>query len=61
VKHAILKELGVLDEIEWLPTGGCIMCAAVRWRELRAASGFDAAYDALAARFPDKSQRSGNC
>jgi phytoene dehydrogenase-like protein len=57
VKHAILKELGVLDEIEWLPTGALHHVRGGPVGESFALpSGFDAAYDALAARFPDKSQ-----
>ena len=57
VKHAILQQLGVLDEIEWLPTaelhnvrGGPV------GENFALPAGFDAAYDALATRFPDKAQ-----
>ncbi len=55
VKHAILKELGVLDEIEWLPTGAVHNVRGGPVGETFALpAGFDAAYDALATRFPDK-------
>ena len=56
VKHRILKELGVLDELEFLPTGPV---HKVRGGPVGEAfslpAGFDAAHDALAERFPDKS------
>lgn len=55
VKHDILSRLGVLDEIEWRTTrplykvrGGPIGEA------FELPCGFEAAYDALATRFPDK-------
>ncbi len=56
-KHSILSELGVLDEIEWLPTGPLHNVRGGPVGENFALpAGFDAAYDALAARFPDKRQ-----
>ncbi len=56
-KHAILSELGVLDEIEWLPTGPLHNVRGGPVGENFALpAGFDAAHDALASRFPDKSQ-----
>ena len=55
IKHHILSELGLLDEIEWLPTGSLY---TVRGGPLSQAfdlpKGFAAAHDALAGRFPDK-------
>ncbi len=55
VKHAILKGLGILDEIEWLPTGALHHVRGGPVGEPFALpAGFDAAYDALAGRFPDK-------
>lgn len=55
IKHAILAKLGILDEMEWLPTGALYK---VRGGPIGAAfdlpPGFPAAHDALAARFPDK-------
>lgn len=55
IKHAILAKLGILDEIEWLPTGALYN---VRGGPIGDAFelpfGFAAAHDALAARFPDK-------
>jgi all-trans-retinol 13,14-reductase len=57
LKHAILSELGVLDEIEWLPTNALYTARGGPLTEpLKLPFGFEAAYDALAARFPDKSQ-----
>ena len=56
LKHSILDELGVLGEIEWIPTGALY---TARGGPLAAPftlpCGFAAAHDALAARFPDKS------
>jgi phytoene dehydrogenase-like protein len=53
-KHQILNELGILDEIEWLPVspfytvqGGLI------GRPFDLPHGFDAAREALSARFPE--------
>ena len=55
VKHAILRDLGILDEIEWLPTGALHHVRGGPVGETFALpAGFDAAYDALAERFPDK-------
>jgi len=55
LKHHILRELGILDEIEWLPTGPLYK---VRGGPITAPfelpKGFTAAHDALAERFPDK-------
>ena len=55
VKHDILNRLGILDEIEFLPTGALYK---VRGGPLGEAFelpfGFAAAHDALAERFPDK-------
>ena len=56
-KHAILSELGILDEIEWQTTGPLHNVRGGPVGESFALpAGFDAAYDALASRFPDKSQ-----
>jgi phytoene dehydrogenase-like protein len=53
-KHAILKSIGVLDAVEWVPTGALY---EVRGGPIGEAfvlpDGFGAALDALAARFPD--------
>ena len=55
VKHSILRDLGILDEIEWLPTGALHHVRGGPVGESFALpAGFDAAYDALAERFPDK-------
>ena len=55
MKHAILRDLGILDEIEWLPTGPVHQVRGGPVGESFALpTGFDAAYDALAERFPDK-------
>ena len=55
LKHQILSELGILDEIEWLPTGALYK---VRGGPVGDAfelpCGYAAAHDALSARFPDK-------
>jgi all-trans-retinol 13,14-reductase len=55
VKHDILSRLGILDDIDWLKTGPLYK---VRGGPLGEAfelpCGFEAAYDALATRFPDK-------
>jgi all-trans-retinol 13,14-reductase len=56
VKHHILSELGILDEIEWLPTGPLYTVRGGPVGDAFALPcGFDAAHDALASRFPDKS------
>ena len=59
-KHRILSDLGILDEIEWLPTGALYK---VRGGPVGDAFelpfGFEAAHDALCARFPDKRQAIG--
>ena len=55
VKHRILKELGVLDELEFLPTGSVHRVRGGPVGESFALpAGFDAAHEALAERFPDK-------
>ena len=55
MKHSILRDLGILDEIEWLPTGALHHVRGGPVGETFALpAGFDAAYDALAERFPDK-------
>jgi phytoene dehydrogenase-like protein len=55
VKHHILRELGILDEIEWLPTGSLYKVSGGPLGEtFELPCGFDAAHDALANRFPDK-------
>lgn len=55
VKHEILNRLGILDEIEWQPTGPLY---TVRGGPVGGGfalpCGFGAAHDALATRFPDK-------
>jgi len=57
VKHRILSELGVLDQLEFLPTGPVHSVRGGPLGEPFALpAGFDAAYDALATRFPDKRQ-----
>lgn len=57
VKHHILSHLGILDEIEWKTAGPLY---TVRGGPLDAPfelpCGFEAAYEALASRFPDKRQ-----
>jgi all-trans-retinol 13,14-reductase len=56
VKHHILSELGVLDEIEWLPTGPLYKVRGGPVGEaFELPCGFDAAHEALASRFPDRS------
>lgn len=56
VKHHILSKLGILDEIEWLPTGPLYKVKGGPLGEpFELPVGFEAAHDALAARFPDKS------
>lgn len=56
VKHHILSELGILDEIEWQPTGPLYKAQGGPLGEpFELPVGFAAAHDALAARFPDKS------
>jgi all-trans-retinol 13,14-reductase len=55
VKHRILSELGVLDELEFLPTGPVHnVCGGPVGENFALPAGFDAAYHALAERFPDK-------
>jgi all-trans-retinol 13,14-reductase len=55
VKHHILSELGILDEIEWLPTGPLYKVRGGPVGDVfELPCGFDAAHDALAMRFPDK-------
>ncbi|WP_442755968.1 phytoene desaturase family protein [Methylocystis sp. JAN1] len=55
-KHHILSQLGILDEIEWRPTGPLYTVKGGPVGEPFALPvGFEAAHDALAARFPDKS------
>ncbi len=55
LKHHILRELGILDEIEWLPTSALYKVSGGPVGEpLALPAGFDAAYETLAARFPDK-------
>lgn len=55
IKHAILAKLGILDEIEWLPTGPLYKVRGGPIGEaFELPPGFAAAHDALAARFPDK-------
>jgi hypothetical protein len=55
VKHDILRRLGILDEIEWLPTGALYTVRGGPVGEpFELPFGFAAAYEALAARFPDK-------
>lgn len=57
VKHRILDELGILNEIEWIPTGPLY---TVRGGPLQDGFtlpvGFDAAKDALATRFPSRAK-----
>ncbi len=56
VKHDILCRLGILDELEWLPTGPLYKVRGGPIGEpFELPVGFEAAHDALAARFPDKS------
>jgi len=55
VKHDILSRLGVLDEIEWRTTGPLYKVRGGPIGEaFELPCGFEAAYDALATRFPDK-------
>jgi phytoene dehydrogenase-like protein len=56
VKHHILSHLGILDEIEWLPTGPLYKVkGGPIGAPFELPVGFEAAHDALAERFPDKS------
>jgi len=56
VKHHILSELGILDEIEWLPTGPLYKVKGGPVGDaFELPCGFDAAHAALADRFPDRS------
>jgi phytoene dehydrogenase-like protein len=53
-KHAALKRLGLLDAVEWVPTGALYEVRGGPVGEpLVLPDGFSAARDALAARFPD--------
>jgi phytoene dehydrogenase-like protein len=55
VKHDILSRLGVLDEIEWQTTGPLYKVRGGPIGDpFELPCGFEAAYDALAMRFPDK-------
>jgi all-trans-retinol 13,14-reductase len=55
VKHDILSRLGVLDEIEWQTTGPLYKVRGGPIGDpFELPCGFEAAYDALATRFPDK-------
>ena len=55
VKHDILRRVGILDEIEWLPTGALYTVRGGPVGEaFELPFGFGPAYEALAARFPDK-------
>ena len=61
VKHHILSELGILDEIEWLSTGPLYNVSGGPVGDpFTMPAGFGAAHDALAARFPDKSRAIGD-
>jgi len=54
-KHDILNRLGILNEIEWQPTGPLYKVrGGPVGEDFELPCGFEAAYDALAARFPDK-------
>lgn len=56
VKHDILSRLGILDEIEWQSTGPLYRVRGGPIGDpFELPCGFDAAHDALATRFPDKS------
>ncbi|PPD41514.1 MAG: FAD-binding dehydrogenase [Methylocystis sp.] len=56
VKHHILDQLGILNEIEWQSTGPLYKVQGGPLGEsFELPVGFAAAHDALAARFPDKS------
>jgi phytoene dehydrogenase-like protein len=53
-KHQILKELGILDEIEWVPVSPFLSVQGGPVGEpFHLPVGFDQARDALAQRFPD--------
>ena len=55
VKHDILGRLGVLDDIEWQTTGPLYKVRGGPVGDpFELPCGFEAAYDALATRFPDK-------
>ena len=57
-KHAILKELGLLDEIEWVPVSPFFSVRGGPVGEVfDLPVGFDAAHDALARRFPAQPRR----
>ena len=56
VKHELLSRIGILDEIEWQTTGPLYNVRGGPLGEpFELPSGFAAAHDALASRFPDKS------
>lgn len=56
VKHELLSRIGILDEIEWQTTGPLYNVRGGPLGEpFELPSGFAAAHDALATRFPDKS------
>jgi phytoene dehydrogenase-like protein len=53
-KHAILKELGLIDEIEWIPIAPFYSVKGGPIREMfDLPVGFDAAHHALSSRFPN--------
>ncbi len=53
VKHAILTELGILDEIEWVPVRPFYsLKGGIVGEVFDLPVGFDAAHDALSRRFP---------
>jgi len=59
-KHSLLQRLGILDEIEWLPTDELYTVRGGPVTEpFKLPKGFAAAHDALASRFPDKRQAIG--
>lgn len=60
VKHRILSELGILDEIEWIPTGPLYTVRGGPLDEpFTLPVGFAAAKDALSARFPSRAKAIG--
>jgi phytoene dehydrogenase-like protein len=53
-KHRALTRAGVLDKVEWVPTGSIFEVRGGPLRQpFRLPSGFDAARDALTQRFPE--------